>query len=203
MLLSCADYGAWMECTMSDEATGNTALHKAVLACQDYADFEAEAKRLKIKKSQEYHDYIPVKSAWRKKCETNYQVQKLKDEVDGWASQRKLDVGCVAALCAGLADPMLWNAEGKTALDLAATKHPEVIDQLERQVQFLAMIEENAEDNEDTSMGELRYVWRQRSGIAKGPKDMDDDTGLFHRDKYFMRTVQQRMEAMEKKAAKK
>ena len=29
-------------------------------------------------------------------------------------------------------------------------------DQLERQVKFLAMLEENAEDGEDTSMGELR-----------------------------------------------
>ena len=55
----------------------------------------------------------------------------------------------------------------------------------------------------NSKVTQCRYVWRQRSGIAKGPKDMDDDTGLFHRDKYFMRTVQQRMEAMEKKAAKK
>merc|ERR1712096_87401 len=99
---------------------------------------------------------------------------KLKDEVQTWRNKRITDVACIGYICLGLADPRLLNAEGKSALDLAATKHPEIIDQLDRQVKDLEHREELEEAEE---------------GVHEHARDMDSTTGLFLRDRYFMRGI--------------
>jgi hypothetical protein len=184
MLEAIADYGAWMECTMADDPCGNTALHKAVLACTDYDEFKAEAKRLKLRKCPETMDYT-LASGLRKFCTTKFQLAKLGDEIVEWKEKRARDVGCIGLLCLAKADPRLVNKEGKTALELAASKHPEVIDQLTRQIADMELREELEEAGEE---------------VHKVAAEMNDKTGLYERGAYYMRDLMKKQKAEDKKA---
>lgn len=204
VLREIADYGAWIECTLADDASANTALHKAVMACTDMTDFETEAKRLKIKKSPETFEY-GTRSGWRNKCRTRYQIEKLKDEVQTWRNKRITESGVIGYLCLARADPRLLNADGMSALELADGKHPEILgdhlclsnasclehvcrpdvqpisDQLMRQQADLELREQLAEAEQE---------------VHKDTEGMNTTTGLFIRDKYFMRGVTMKMRKM-------
>lgn len=180
VLRAVADYGAWMECTLADDPSRNTALHKAVLACTDYKDYVIEAKRLKIKKNKETMEY-GTQSGWKKLCETEYQVEKLKDEVQIWRNNRIKEAAVIGYLCLARADPRLVNADGMTALEMCDGKHPEILDQMMRQQADLELRERLAE------------AWQT---VHKHAEGMSTTTGLFIRDKYFMRGVAHKMQKM-------
>merc|ERR1712072_1051735 len=79
-----AEYGAWMECTLANDARKDTPLHRAFRNCPDYAEYEAEAARLRIKKDPIGKDYLVLpfpregypkvrKSGLKSLCKTEYQ----------------------------------------------------------------------------------------------------------------------------------
>jgi len=163
LLREIAEYGCWSECTIADDPEGNTALHKAVLACTEYSVYVSEAKRLKIKKNKETDDYTE-RSGWRKHCQSKYQVEKLKDEVQDWRNKRIIDRMCVGLLCKCGGDPRMANKNGVTVLELANSfgVHPEVLTTLEHAVEDLEMAEELAMAE---AMKEAKVTGRSLTGL--------------------------------------
>ena len=127
----------------------DTPLHRAVRNCPDYAEYEAEAARLRIKKDPIGKDYLVLpwpregypkvrKSGLKSLCKTEYQRWKLKQEILDWNHERFNAMKCIGYLCLAEADPRLYNAEGQTPMDIARTKHPEIQLQLQKQSEWMA-----------------------------------------------------------------
>jgi len=180
MLENICEYGAWTECTLQDDPMKDTALHRCVLSCADYLDFVSEAERLQMIKLDDTKDYLnkmwkPVGSKLKRLVKTEYQKDKLTEEIRVWHERRNEAMKCLGWLCLLECDPRLCNAEGQTVLDLCATKHPEVQDHIRRQWEWMdkrdVELEEAAADPE--------YEMRM-------PRRRDKNTGLYERDRFFM-----------------
>jgi len=138
MLKSCVDCGAWMDFVLGDDTVRNTALHWSILECKDYADYLADAERLGLKVDPDKGCDLVTKL----KPRSREAKKQLQDDITEWNECHNNDIACIEALCDGRADPNLPNAEGKTALEMAKSKDPAIIQALEAQVQ---MLEEQAE----------------------------------------------------------
>lgn len=184
----------------------DTALHRAVRNCPDYAEYEAEAARLRIRKDPIGKDYLVIpwpregypkvqKSGLKSLCKTEYQRFKLKQEILDWNHERFNAMKCIGYLCLAEADPRLYNAEGQTPLDIARTKHPEIQMQLQKQLEWM------------TERDEYEIM------VANDPDpeayippcpDRDEETGIFYicKDQTFMARLDSKTRSPELKGLK-
>lgn len=149
MLKSCVDCGAWLDFVRPDDEAKNTALHLAVMHATDHADYLAEAERLGLKVDPDKKPDLESKL----KPKSREAKNQLNADIKAWDEKHTNDLECIQALCEGQADPLLLNAEGQSALDLAkgptgTKKDPQIIKALEDQVAVLEDLRKQAEEEE-------------------------------------------------------
>jgi len=141
MLKSCVECGAWMDFTLQDDKTRNSALHWAILECQDYDEYLKDAERLGLKVDPDKGCDLVT----RLKPRSREAKKQLTDDINAWNERHNNDIACVEALCDGRADPHMQNAEGQTSMELARTKDPAIIKALEAQLEMIAELAKQAE----------------------------------------------------------
>jgi len=147
MLESCCKCGAWMDHADATDEEGDTALHIIIKGCWNYKEYLAEADRLGLQVDLRMRERCNLKS--KLKPEGIDAKKALKAEIAEWNDKQLEDAECVELLCKhGHADPNHPNKRGQTALDLAADCDPDIIAQLEAQVNFLEEVAAEAEEED-------------------------------------------------------
>lgn len=152
-LIRCVHAGAFMDFTDED---GNTALHHAVMGCQDNEECIAAGKNLGLDLAADEY-LIDTDLTSQLKC-TREAMKVINSEIAKWHQGLVDDLDALTMLCdEGFADPMAENNDGQTAIDLAFSKNPSIKKKLENQVEFLE--EKKAQEEEEAAEGGACFGW--------------------------------------------
>jgi len=173
MISTCVTCGAWMNYTMPRDPAGNTPLHLAVQQCDEFKEeYIPRGLELGIDIDEESGYFVSLESslvprddehreeiikniaAWQKKhdndilamwilCGPGGRCEHVKSDRDNSEAQERTR---------GFADPLFKNAEGKTAIEMATTKDPVIVDILEQQIERLNHLRKKATE-EDAGKG--------------------------------------------------
>jgi len=182
MMESCLNSGAWLDYHLQDNFSEDTALHLFIQNCEDYKDYVERGKELGLGVQKDGTGQEHIVGALDGALETDVKPrndaerQRYIEEIAEWKQQHEQELLGIHILVGqggtcpyhsidkwdvharqrprGYCDPLLKNAEGKTALDMAEQKDPLIKEYLEIQVENLDNLRKFAA-KEDMSGGKL------------------------------------------------
>jgi len=169
-----AQHGGWADFADED---GNTALHHAIMACQDLEETLAEAKELgiKIEDPEEPTASPHVSQMTEQKILKNREARRvLQGRVDAFFGRLETDWRVVDALLDyAYADPNLTNDTGQSAFDMCKKKSPIIIGLLNDQVKRLEAIANDEDDcrrkyvndKPKPNLRDFHESWRYQVGV--------------------------------------
>jgi len=180
MIETCVQCGAWMDYTMPRDPAQNTALHLAVLQCDNFQEYVQRGQELGITLDKETGKAADPDNKGKLVSsldpgDDEKKRQEILEQICDWKQKHDNDILAIHILCGpggrcpwasvdkenkrahfrdpGYSDPLKENAEGKTAIDFAKDKDPIIEEMLLQSVDRLRALRKQAQD-EDSGVAE-------------------------------------------------